>query len=397
MNNSKGFSLIEMVIVCLILVLVILITSSAFELIISRSAQLTKASKSNIEGIVGLELMRADLESAGFGLPWSFTNPISYSECLETKKRTNAIPTVFNDAPSNPPRAVLSMHAASKYGSDYLVVKSAAVGDDHASRKWSYIGYSPAGGILNSYKGSENLGDGDYVVTLSLGFGADAANDGTARQLVFPSGATKSEDYFYQINDPTSDPSPGDTSEFYVAYGISSKNKPVMPFNRVDYYVYRPDTTTDPNAMSKSCATGLGVGNLYRSSISHNGGTYNEIPLLNCVLDMQVYYLIDPDNDGKLQRVVRIPSEVQPNLDTDPTLKAKKIREQVKSIQVYILAQEGGMDRNFTYPDNKISYGLADDPKTWDDSTLQLAAGTNWRNYRWKVYTIVVQPKNLNK
>lgn len=388
MNNSKGFTLIELIIVCLILVLVILITSSAFEHIISKSGQLSKASKSNIDGIVGLELMRADLESTGFGLPWSFDGTINYTECKDDSNRVPGIKskTDFNDAPSNPPRAVISMMATS--GCDYLVVKSAAVGDERASRRWSYVGYSSTGeGILRSYQDSENLDDKDHIITLSMGFGADAANSGTARQLIPPIAVS---DYYHTINSVKSDPPPGDASEYYVAYGISTKNKPAMPFNRVDYYVYR-----DANSISQSCATGPGVGNLYRASITHPDGGYIEMPLLNCVLDMQVYYMLDRNNDGDLK-----PAKTLTNPDSS-NMTAQQIREQVKSIQVNILAQEGGMDRNYSYPGNTISFGLYNQSgsllKTWDDTMLQRAAGTNWRNYRWKVYTITVQPKNLNK
>lgn len=380
MNNSKGFTLIELIIVCLILVLVILITSSAFEKIISRSGELSKASKSNIDGIVGLELMRADLESTGFGLPWSFDGGINYTECKDNSGIVPGIDskTDFNDAPSNPPRAVMSKTATS--GCDYLVVKSAAVGDERASRKWSYAGYSSGLGILRSYKGGENLDDNDRIITLSVGFGADAANSGTARQLVHTAGGA----YYHTINSAIANPSPGDASEYFVAYGISSKNNPAMPFNRVDYYVYRPNT------MSQSCATGPGVGNLYRASITHPDSGYNEMPLLNCVLDMQVYYMLDRNNDG----------DIKPE-KTLSGLSAQQIREQVKSIQVSILAQEGGIDRNYTYPGNSISisatYNGSSLSKLWNDTMLQAAAGKNWKNYRWKVHTIAVQPKNLNK
>lgn len=401
MNNSKGFTLIELIIVCLILVLVILITNSAFEHIISKSGQLSKASKSNIDGIVGLELMRADLESTGFGLPWSFANPIKYDECKVVDNYTvsgiNRIDGIkpsssyFNDgrgpsANGDVPRAILSGTATS--GCDYLVIKSAAVGDERASRRWSYVGYSSSGeGILRSYQGSENLEDKDNIITLSMGFGADAANSGTARRLIPPIAVS---DYYHTINSAKSDPPPGDASEYYVAYGISSKNKPAMPFNRVDYYIYR-----DANSISQSCATGPGVGNLYRSSIKHSDGLYNEMPLLNCVLDMQVYYMLDRNNDGDLK-----PAKTLTNPDSS-NMTAQQIREQVKSIQVNILAQEGGIDRNYTYSGNTISFGLYNQSgsllKTWDNTMLQRAAGDNWRNYRWKVYTITAQPKNLNK
>lgn len=385
-NNSKGFSLIELVVVCLIMVLVILITNSAFEKITSKSAGLSNASRSNIDGIVGLELMRADLESAGFGLPWSFESTVTYSECKDSGKVTGINPAAdFNDAPSNPPRSVISKTGTD--GIDYLAVKSAAVGDERASRKWSYVSYSSSGeGVLRSYNGTYDLNAGDYLVTIKTGFGADASNSGNARQLV----KTKSSgNYYYKVaSSAIADPPPGDASELYVAYGISTQNSPAMPFNRADYYIHRPGN------ISPSCATGPGpgalVGNLYRSSVSHADGKYNEMALANCVLDMQVYFMRDPNNDNNIRPEKSLAG-----------LTAQQIREQVKGIHVNILAQEGGLDRNYTYPGNSISlsvnYNGSSLTKTWDDAMLKKAAGNNWKNYRWKVYTIAVQPKNLNK
>ena len=44
----------------------------AFNTIITNSSKSSKIEESNIEGMIGLEMMRHDLEQMGFGLPWGF-------------------------------------------------------------------------------------------------------------------------------------------------------------------------------------------------------------------------------------------------------------------------------------------------------------------------------------
>ena len=65
LKNMHGFSLVEMIVVMAIFVIVIMITGTAFNAIVSRSAQEYKSAESEIEGIVGLEILRRDLVQAG--------------------------------------------------------------------------------------------------------------------------------------------------------------------------------------------------------------------------------------------------------------------------------------------------------------------------------------------
>lgn len=383
--NNKGFTLIELIIVSLILIVVIILSANAFDTIVSKSAQLTKSAQSNIQGVVGLELMRADLEAAGFGLPWAYAGSVKYTECLSSGRVAGVDPKAdFNDGKGSTtdgdiPRAVLSKTATS--GIDYLVVKSAAVGDDLASRRWSFVNYStPTAGSIRSYSVNSGVFDGDRVVTLKMSFGAGAGS--SSRQLLVSAAGP----YYYAVNGGISpaDFSPGDATEFYVAYGISTGVAPTMPFNRADYYIFRP------TVMSQRCANG--TGNLYKATIKHKDGMFNEIPLLDCVLDMQVSFVLDPNNDGKLVYTKSL---------TTPAMTALDIRNQLKSIRVSILAHESGFDRNYTYPGNSITVAPSGMPslgRTWtgtDFTNADANLGKTWKNYRWKVYEIAVQPKNL--
>ena len=79
------------------------------------------------------------------------------------------------------------------------------------------------------------------------------------------------------------------------------------------------------------------------------------------------------------------------------------MREQLKEIRVYILAQQGKKNSGYFYPvDDPDKAIVVGDPKlapslgkVWSERELSENFGAGWRNYHWKVYTIVVQPKNL--
>ena len=72
---------------------------------------------------------------------------------------------------------------------------------------------------------------------------------------------------------------------------------------------------------------------------------------------------------------------------------AKGVREHLKVVKVYILAQEGKVDPGYTAPSASITVGdlSADGFRTKADYVLTSAQ----QKYRWKLYKIVVRPKNL--
>jgi hypothetical protein len=160
-----------------------------------------------------------------------------------------------------------------------------------------------------------------------------------------------------------------------------------MPFNRADYFVMRPTSN-----MPVGCAPNTGV--LYKSTINQvptdSAGGYDPfIPLLDCVADFQVVYGLDTDGAGRV------------NLHADSlptTMTAADIRSQLREIRAYVLAQDGRKDILYTYPSATVDVGESfDGGATLLGRRFNLAGliGSGWQNYRWKVYTIVVRPKNL--
>ena len=77
---------------------------------------------------------------------------------------------------------------------------------------------------------------------------------------------------------------------------------------------------------------------------------------------------------------------------------AANIRAQLVEVHVHILAQEGQRDDSYTYPDDNVTVGSEGAGRTSSSLPTVHFSGNvsnNFKHYRWKVYNIVVKPKNL--
>lgn len=373
--SSQGFTLIELIIVMALFMVVIIISSQAFNKILSISAQQTKSAESDTQGVIGLEMMRVDLEHAGYGLPWLLSFPAEFDEIPSTvADLVDDIDThQFNDKYMNAtadankvPRAVQAASAAD--GRDYLVIKSILAGMNDTDKKWTYVKDIGGTSTLKTW-GSNDLVAGERVVTI----------DSRTKRLVGTS--TTSADFSYTITSPGMTPpaafQPQQDTDVFVVYGVTPSTNIRVPYNRVDYYVKPPASDSD---MPTRCAKGTGI--LYKAVMDHNGGTFKEYPLLECVADMQVVFNTAADGAYGVDAA-------ESSLDE---LSAKEIRQQLKMIKIYIVAHEGGRDTGFNYANPTITAGK-DGGRELD---LNALAGSEYKYYRWKTYKLVVLPKNIN-
>lgn len=416
MRNSKGFTLIEMVIAMGMFVIVMVMGTYAFQRVLAISGEQSKSAESNIEGVAGLELLRYDVEHAGYGLPWRFQN---YTGTIQFRHTVNnaeidaaatATAAGFDPAQLNAVSSTniqgIAAGTASKEvngtdvsasitggGPDYLVIRSSMASLSGAARKWTYVNYSASPSQNLSYLRSwrdgarvvtDNFAANDRIVTLSSTFTTTGKQD----KILLMNGSDFEVPLPATVALPAGDSfKPADGSQIVVAYGIrnSSTGTLRMPYNRTDYYVKRPST-----GVPGYCNPGTGI--LYKTVVSHDsGGFETPNPVLDCVGDFQVEFEYDEDEDG-----------VAGNLDA-PSLTAKfasDLRDHLKTVRIYILAHEGRKDRNYSYPADRIQVG---DPKrstsgrTLTSTDLAALFGSDWRQYRWKVYTLVTRPKNLNQ
>lgn len=150
----------------------------------------------------------------------------------------------------------------------------------------------------------------------------------------------------------------------------------------------------------------------YRLSADQNLDTCNEntrnllravgdspgAPILNCVADIKITFDIDSNRDGVID--IREGTFSNLDLDGDSTVSASEIRSSLKAVNVYILIQEGGFDREFSFTNYTSCSGTAYDTRLSSDC-IQTGAGVelflplNYRNYRWKILKLSVKPLNL--
>lgn len=387
-GTQKGFSIIELLVVMAIFAFVIAGASQMFVSILSDFKQQGRLAVTNIEGVLGLEVLRRDLQSAGYGL---FTDPGTVSLAYtEVASSSDAKGFALNDNPQDtsadkrPPRALAIGAGTELNGSDRLAVKATSVGLSERSDVWTYN--KLAADKTNSTNftwqaAADQPLSTDRVIMLSLDL--KESMDISKKILVPKLGGG----FFTRYQDSTSitagfSPSRREVSAIYF---VDDANDLKMPFNRADYYIKQP---VNPPL---HCANGTGT--LYKAVVNNlvdQTGYQNApgLPLLECVADMQVaFVLLKQGKTGEY--------EVK---ETTAGLTATDIRR-VREVRVYILAQEGQRDRNFTYPSNLVWVGEQAAPypvgtvgRSFD---LSAAGITEWQRYRWKLYTLAVRPVNL--
>ena len=395
-KNQRGFTLVELLVVMTIFVIVIMITADAFKTIITQATKIFRSEESNIEGVVGLEMMRHDLQQGGYGL-FTQTSPVAYSEAASTPAST------YNETvTTNAPRAFVAGQnlaavnettSGSTYGvleaTDYLAIKGTSVARSGASQRWTYLQNVPGTGVVPNQwpSAAENFGLHERVVLMQR-----RVTPTNNTLTLIPSGTNHNFDY-----ESTAFASYSTNTDSYIVYGVADSGTPRMPFNRTDYFVARPaDTTRIP----EMCAPNSGV--LYKTTINQTNGNLTYLPILDCVADMQIVFGWDLKNgssagtdglidtysnaDGTARSGPATQAEVQAAL-----LSPAAIRNNLKMIKVYILAQNGRRDPSYTSPATIRVGGQAELALTKDFDI----ATAGWQNYRWKLYQIVVRPKNL--
>ncbi|MFA5073968.1 MAG: prepilin-type N-terminal cleavage/methylation domain-containing protein [Nitrospirota bacterium] len=390
-RHKTGFTLIELLIVIALMGFVLAVTGQMAMGMLRTYKQQSKAAESNIEGILGLEMMRRDISSAGYGLPWEIPDgmtPVGFP-ALWYLEATDALATPYNDdvLPNTPPRAIVSGDnigmAGIVPGSDYLAIKAVNVARNNTCIRWTYLLNFPPQPVQLQVWGvpptETDLAPNDLVSIMA--FFAPGSSVPNRRILanynVTPAGALGS----------------ASPEEARLVYGIGPAGTPLrMPFNRADYYV--STTMFSPGR----CAPGTGT--LVKAVVNQADGSFNGTisPVLDCVADMQVFFGIDVDNNGTLdgycQSLIFGPCSV--GLPIPLPLTAENIRTLVKEVRVYILAQEGARDTNYNNPINPLLVGDPAINATFGmlfgrNFNFAVAGIPNWESYRWKVYTMVTQ------
>lgn len=419
-STKNGFTLIEVLVTMVLFLTVLIIASNAFNLIVSKASSTSKMEESNIEGVIGLEVMRHDLAQMGFGLPWGFSkkNSVTPADLVDSSisysEATHALGAELNDSSatnSNPdssspyskvPRALVGFAGFGNYTTDYLAIKGTAVGRTKSAQRWTYIpfhNYSASPWESRPVTmSSSSPQSGDRVIFINSNVNDIANKD--HRLIVDPA---NTGEFSVNYSSIVSWYLPLDDTSTYMVYGVDDSTLR-MPFNRTDFFV-----GTSTGVIPPFCAPRTGV--LYKGTINQSDGAYNYLPLLDCVADMQVVLGWDVSDDGRAGEVnaySTLPKKSDGSLSATPAdasvaikewfKSAKGLREHLKVIKIYILAQEGKYDRAYTAPSTSIRVGpsLSDIQENNGLSPVKTYVLTEPQtHYRWKLYRIVVRPKNL--
>jgi prepilin-type N-terminal cleavage/methylation domain-containing protein len=350
-KGKRGFTLVELMIALAIVGIVLSAVTTFFLGVLRASRVQARVTGSNIEGVMGLQILRKDLSMAGYGLPWGGIT--AYSE---------AASGALNDSPTNPPRAVASLNSpgTTPNGSDYLAVKAVPVTLEAASRKWTHL---RTGGVVRTWDDNSSvLADTDRVIV------QDPGTTGPTFRTLVTGGGTFFKTYAQVKAGEFASTIPG---VIRLVYGVTDGTDLRMPFNRADYFIGNLE-------VPRRCAPGTGV--LEKGIVSHVDGTLDPVlPLIDCVRDFQVSYRYSTsptDPTGTLTD----------DIDSVGTT-AEQVRENLREVRLHILAHEGAEDDSYTHNQTSIYVGDPGLGQANDVSAL--------RHYRWKVYTLVVAPESM--
>ncbi len=369
MNSKKGMTLIEIIIVVMILLIVLLIIYKSYTIVYNKYKTQTKITEMDTEKLISLEILRKDIEMAGFGIPWgdNGTLPISYSES------TASLPC--DDEPNGEPRAVCNSDNTEPNNSDYLVIKSSMAWiTNPATKKIAYLFYNSTQ-WQERYISKNTFNSTDYFIILEA--------TGRKIQLVngdwflnLPSGKTLER----FINDSYNFTGNDNQDTVYIAYGIIETNNSTSypkPFNRVDYYLKAP---SERPARCCNCTY-----TLYRANVNHTNGARHAVPFMDCVLDFQTAFGFDTDNDTKIDTWAT-------DISDSSIYPASYLRDHLKQVEVFIVYQEGQKAKNPVFNTSTIQLKLPDNSTL---KTINLTPYPDYQYYRWRVIKLGVDTINL--
>ncbi len=344
MKNNKGLTLVELLVALAIFAIVIAIIFSSYLSILKPQNQQVSIAENNMNRIVGLEVLRKDIETAGFGLPWEVDT--SYSEAASDATSYTPDPSDLNAKdPSEPPAFSFSNNGNTKANdSDVLAIRSTVAALNNVTSHWGYL-------YENTSTNSE------YFIDL----GDNGSVDGNSNFIIIDPVYMKFIKYSTFSNLTTYETK----GKVYLVFGLSSGNNGTrMPFNRVDYYLKRPNTN-----FPEVCDSDTYI--LYRATINQSNGERNSQPILNCVKDFQVVFLCSNGANACLDN-------------------AYDERRGLKQVRVFILLQDGKRDPNFEF---KKTIYIKDDNV---DTGKSFTPTGDEVHYRWKLIELIVNPLNIN-
>jgi prepilin-type N-terminal cleavage/methylation domain-containing protein len=370
MKGQSGMTLVElMVSLAIVLLITVAVTAGYIKILTSYKSQ-SAMSANFMSNLTGFDLMRYDIQMAGYGLPTNVPG-FTYTEAAAKSAYSGYIPpydpsslnelTIGN--PNGAPHPFVlgagttPNNTLSGNTSAVLAIKSSVANICSASGHF---------GVVSTALDTSTLATGDHYIVID--------SSGTLQQ----GSASGSWDNTFN---PHSPPGPLSTGLVGFLFGLGPSPTNAMPFNRVDYYLdrsYNMPSYCAPNTFE-----------LYRGTISQTNGQLVSppTPLIDCVEDIQVAFGVD--TSGGTSALVW-----QTVLPADQ-------RDNLKEVKVFIIYQEGRGNVSKT-PGFGFSGSLSPgdgDPQTqniFPSSVHAFTPGPQYTQFRWRLKEIDVKPMNLH-
>lgn len=374
-RGRRGFTLIELIIAMAIFATVIVGLYKVYDVQFKQQTKEYRLAESEMELGIAKNLIERDLIMAGFGIMDDYA---TYSTPTTPKTAVSA-----SEGGTNP---------------DTLTLRGTALGiKSRATMEWATVGdTSPMLSLSTNDDPRENIQAGDRVIITNPS-GSTESNLKTLltqTDWLFTYTSSTTAPIGYSTHAPFTNLQKGD---IIYALNVSGDldGDATVPYYTVTYSL----GGTSPSY----CAPGTNMKSLLRAESRTSTTPTGGDPVMSCVRDFEVAFGItdntvspDPadaknyninkwDNGGV---IVNGYSQIE-------------LRQRLKQIRVYILVQDGNQDLNYTYvnPDPNASA-----PDTIRVGELSLVGGTTGRdvtlsaaqrNYRWRLLTIVVTPRNI--
>lgn len=350
---KNGFSLVELLVALSIFSIIIAVVVESYITQLKHTSREYRIAETEIETGIAKGIIERDLYLAGYGIADDY------------------------GATGFTPKAAAATNGVG--AEDTLTLMGTALGlKSRASQGWTYMtaanaAASPATASFQTWiDAREDVQTNDVVILINPST-KTLLTQGAEWQFVYPANAATAN---VTVN-TTGGVSYSTPSIGTLAYGlyISGATAATQPY----YAVWYGLGGTPPS----NCASGTQslLRNEDRTSVPTSGGD----PILDCVLDFEVAFGLNTDEDesGRI------------NLwdaggTTAASYSQKDLSKRLKQIRLYILVQSGNYDLKYTSPFTSIRVGDSV-IGTGRDVTLTTAQ----KNYRWKLISISVTPRNI--
>lgn len=121
-------------------------------------------------------------------------------------------------------------------------------------------------------------------------------------------------------------------------------------------------------------------------------GKSNGTPIINCVNDFNVRFTFDINNDGQIE-----PNERDANIGNLSVYSAEDIGKRLKEVHIFALHQVGKYNPDYKFTNYKMVNGTAYvEVPLENGDTLNLKLPNKFKHYKWEVLNMSVEPMDIN-